>query len=86
MCIEIYQLDPAHFLLAGLAWQACLNKTGVELELLTDNDTLMGYENRIKGGMCNAVYRYPKANNKYMKNFDENILSTYLEYLDANNL
>ena len=60
-CIEIYQLDPAHFLLAlGLAWQACFKKTGVELELLTDNDMLMYemYENGITGGMCNAVYRY----------------------------
>ena len=87
MCIEIYQLDPTHFLSApGLAWQAFLKKTGVELELLTDNDMLIEHENGIRGGMCNAVYRYAKANNKYMKNFDENILSTYLEYLDANNL
>ena len=39
MCIGIYELDPAHFLSASrLAWQACLKKTGVELELLTDAD------------------------------------------------
>ena len=38
-CIENYELDPAHFLSAPrLAWQACLKKTGVELELLTDRD------------------------------------------------
>ena len=64
-CIEIYQLDPAHFLSApGLAWQACLKKTGIELELLTDNDMLMMTENGIRGGMCNTAYRYAKANNK----------------------
>ena len=41
-------------------------------------------EKGIRGAMCNAVYRYAKANNKYMKNFDKNILPTYLKYLDAN--
>ena len=41
-CIEIYGLDPAHFLSApGLAWQACLKKTGIELELLTDPDMFL---------------------------------------------
>ena len=41
-CIEIYELDPAHFLSApGLAWQACLKKTEVELELLTNIDMLL---------------------------------------------
>ena len=56
-CLEIYELDPAHFLSApGLLWQACLKKTQVKLELLTDND------------------------------HDQNKESSYLEYLDANNL
>ena len=41
-CIETYELDPAHFLSApGLAWKACLRKTNVKLELLTDNDMLL---------------------------------------------
>ena len=42
-CIEIYELDSAHFLSAsGLSWQACLKKTEVELELLTNNDGWKG--------------------------------------------
>ena len=44
MCIKVYELDPAHFLSApGLAWQACLKKTEVKLELLTDVDMLLEY-------------------------------------------
>ena len=86
-CIEIYELDPAHFLSApGLAWQACLKKTGVKLELLTDYDMLMMVEKGIRGGMCQAIHRYAKANNKYMKNYDKNIESSYLAYLDMSNL
>ena len=86
-CIEIYELDPAHFLSApGLAWQACLKKTEVELELLTDNDMLMMFEEGTRGGMCQATYRYAKANNKYMKNYDKNKESSFLIYDDANNL
>ena len=76
-CIEIYELDPAHFLSApGLAWQTCLKKTKVELELLTDNDTLIMFEEGTKGGICQATYRYAKPNNKYMKNYDRNIWMT----------
>ena len=67
MCIKVYELDPAHFLSApGLAWQACLKKTGVETELLTDPDMLLRVEKGIRGGICHAINRYAKAN-KYMK-------------------
>ena len=85
--IEIYELYPAHFLSApGLAWQACLKKTKVELELLTDIDMLLMVEKGTRGGICQAIHRYAKANNKYMKNYDRNTASLYLMYLDANNL
>ena len=77
--IEIYKIDPAYFLSApGLAWQVCLKKTGVELDLLTDIDRLLMFEEGIQGGMCQAAYRYAKANNKYMTNNDKNKESSYL--------
>ena len=86
-CIKTYELDPAHFIsLPGLAWQACLKKTGVELELLTDYDMLLMIEEGIRGGICHAVHRYTKANNEYMKDYDESKESSYIQYLDANNL
>ena len=67
MCIKVYELDPAHFLsLPGLAWQACLKKTNVKLELLTDYDMLLMVEEGIRGGICHAIHRLAKANNKSM--------------------
>ena len=86
-CIEIYALDPTHFSSAlGLAWQISFKKTGVKLGLLTNNDMLMMVEKGITGGICHAIHMYVKANNKYMKNYNENIESLYLMYLDANNV
>ena len=61
-------------------------KTGVELELLTDYDMLLMIEEGIRGGICHVVHRYAKANNKYMKNYDKSKESSYIQYLDANNL
>ena len=73
MCLKEYELDPAHFLsLPGLAWQACLKKTNIELELLTDYDMLLMVEEGIRGGICYSIHRYAKANNKYMKNYNNN--------------
>ena len=70
----------------GLAWQACLKKTKVELELLTNIDMLLIVEKGIRGGICQAIHRHAKANNKYMKNYNKDAISWYLMYLDANNL
>ena len=86
-CVEIYKLDPAYFVSAsGIAWKACLKKAEVKLELITDYDMLLMIEKGIRGGICQATHRYAKANNKYMKNYDKNIESSYIEYLDVNNL
>ena len=86
-CALLIELDPAHFLsLPGLAWQACLKKTNVKLELLTDYDMLLMVEEGIRGGICHSIHRYAKANNKYMKLYDKNEESSYIQYLDANNL
>ena len=87
MCLKEYKLDTAHFLLLpGLAWQACLKKTNVELELLTDYDMLLMVEKGIRGGICHSTQRYAKANNKYMKSYNKDEESSYIQYLDANNL
>ena len=86
-CLKVYGLDPAHFLsLPGLAWQACLYTTNIKLELLTDYDMLLMVEEGIRGGICHSIHRHAKANNKYMKNYDKNEESSYIQYLDANNL
>ena len=44
------------------------------------------YEQGMHGGICNKVYSYAEANNKYMKNYDKNKESSFLIYVDANNL
>ena len=61
-------------------------KTNIKLELLTDNDMLLMVEEGIRGGICHSIHRHAKANNKYMKNYDESKESLYIQYLDANNL
>ena len=79
MCIKEYELDTGHFLsLPGLAWQACLKKTNIELELLTDYDMLLMVEEGIRGGICHSIHRYAKANNKYMKNYNKDEESSYI--------
>ena len=73
-------------IISRIIMASTFKKTSVKLELLTDIDMLLMYEKGIRGGICDAVYRYAKANNKYMSNYDENEESVFLEFVDANNL
>ena len=58
-CLEVYELDPAHFLsLPELTWQACLKKTNVKLELLTDYEMLLMVEEGIR--ICHSIHRQLK--------------------------
>ena len=87
MYSEVYELDPVKFISApGLAWQAALKKTGVELDLLTDIGMLLMVEKGVIGAICNAVHHYAKANDRYMNDYDENKESSYINYWDVNNL
>ena len=47
---------------------------------------LLMVEEGIRGGICHSIHRHAKANTKYMENYDENKESSYIQYLDANNL
>ena len=87
LCEKHYELDPAHFFtVPGMAWDAMLKMTGIKLDLLEDVDMLLMIEKGIRGGISNAFKRYAKANNKFMKDFDPAEKSSFIVYLDANNL
>ena len=88
VCLDNYGLDPAHFYTApGLAWKACLKKTGVNLELLKDPDMLLMFERGIRGGITQSVHKWAIANNPYMGcEYDPLRPTNYLQYLDTNNL
>ena len=59
---------------------------GVKLELLTNYDMLLMVEKGLRSGICQATHRYAKSNNKYMKNYNKSIESSYLTHSGANNL
>jgi hypothetical protein len=88
VCLEHYKLDPAwYFTSPGLAWDAALKLTGIELELLSDYDMILMIKHGIRGGISTITNRYGRANNKYMgEAFDCSKTSSYIPYLDANNL
>ena len=87
MCLKIYELDPSKFVSEpNLAWKACLKKTNIKLELITDMNMFLMLEKGIRSGIYQVVTLLAKANNKYLKCYDESIPSSFLKYHDANNL
>ena len=86
-CMKNYHLDPAwYFTAPGLAYDAALKMTKVNLELLSDPDMLLLFEQGIRGGVSMITHRHGKANNPYVKGYDKAQPTKYLTYLDANNL
>ena len=83
-----YGLNPAwYFSAPGLAWDATLKITTVQLELLNDPDMLLMIESGIRGGIATISHPHAKAHNEYMgTEFDHAEETKFISYLDANNL
>ena len=82
-----YGLDPAYYMtLPNFAWDAMLKKTNITLDLVHDQDMYEMIEKCKRGGVCQVSSKCAKANNNHMEDYDNNTISSYLTYLDANNL
>ena len=82
-----YNLDPCHFYTTpGFAFSACLYKTDIKLELITCPTIYLFIESALRGGVSQISKRYAKANNPYTSNYDPNLPSNYILYIDQNNL
>ena len=86
-CLKYYGLDPCHYFSSpGLSWDAMLKMTGVKLEKISDIDKYLFIEKGLRGGNSYIVRRYAKSNNKYMNDYDPKKPSTFMSYVDMNNL
>ena len=86
-CKKAYGLDALHYYTSpGLALDAMLKYTKVELDLISDSDMYLMIEKGIRGGVSSIMKRYSKANHKYLKDYNPNMPSQHILYLDANNL
>ena len=86
-CIKYYELDPCHYFSSpGLSWDAMLKMTGIELEKISGIEKNLFIEKGTRAGISYIAKRYANANNKYMNDYDPSKLSTFIAYLDKNNL
>ena len=84
---KFIELDPCHYFSApGLSWDAMLKMTGVKLEKISDIDQYLFIKKGTRGGISYIAKRYAKANSKYMCDYHSNKQSTFITYLDKNNL
>ncbi|VVC45707.1 Ribonuclease H-like domain,DNA polymerase, palm domain [Cinara cedri] len=87
LCMKTYSLDAAHYYTApGLSFHAMMKFTGKKLDLITDYDMLLMFENGIRGGLVQAGLRHAKANNEKTPDYDEKKDKSWLIYQDCNNL
>ena len=70
----------------GLSCDVMLKMTNIKLELITDPDMHIFFENRTRGGISYISNRYIKAKKKYLKSYDPKQESKHITYLDENNL
>ena len=86
-CLSHYRLDPCHYFSApGLSWDALLRMTKINLDLISDTDQQLFIEKGMRGGISTITHRHAVANNKYLKSYNPEVESSYIMYLDANNL
>ena len=71
-------------MLASFSWECTLKITKFKVELLTNVDMILHYENAIQGWITTAIYHYGTANKKYMHFYDEKKEITCIQYFDFN--
>ena len=87
VCLKYYGLDPCHYFISpGLSWNAMLKMTNRELEEISDIDKYSFIEKGLRKRISYIGTRYAKANNKYINDFDPRKPSTFISYLEMNNL
>ena len=85
--LKYYNLEPCYYVgTPSFAWDAMLLRTKIELELITDVEMYVFFEKGIRGGQSVVFNKYCKANNKYLSNYNKDLPSIFISYLDANNL
>ena len=85
--MKYYGLDPCHYFSSpGLSWDAMLKMTGIKLEKISDIDQYLFIEKGTREGISYIAKRYAKANNKYLNDYNSEEPSTFIFYLDKNNL
>ena len=86
-CLKYYELDPCHyFSFPGLSWDAMLKMNDMKLEKISDINKYLFIEKGLRGGISYIAKRYAKADSKYINNYDSKKQSTFISYLDMNNL
>lgn len=87
ICLKHYKLDPLNFLTApSLSWNAMLKSTDVKIHLIVEIAMLAFIQRHIRGGLVQCSQKLAEANNKFIKNFKDKDPSSFIVYVDVNNL